>query len=83
MCDKPIPEKCVAFGEVGLGGEIRSVSRVHERVKEAARLGFEKCIVPKNSFRTLSKNEDYGIKIIGADTLAGAFRAIAEKKENK
>ena len=83
LCDKPIPEKCVAFGEVGLGGEIRSVSRVHERVKEAARLGFEKCIVPKNSFRTLSKNEDYGIKIIGADTLAGAFRAIAEKKENK
>lgn len=79
LCDKPVPEKCVVFGEVGLGGEIRAVSRVHERVKEAARLGFERCIVPKNSFRALSKNEDYGIKIVGADTLAGAFKAIAEK----
>ena len=70
---------CVAFGEGGLGADIRSVSRVHERVKEAARLGFEKCIVPKNSFRALSKNEDYGIKIVGADTLAGAFKAISTK----
>ena len=70
------------FGEVGLGGEIRSVSRVRERVKEGARLGFTKCVIPKHSFRELSKAEDYGIKIIGADTLAGAFKAIGAKKED-
>ena len=76
LCDKPIPEKLLVFGEVGLGGEIRSVSRVRERVKEGARLGFEKCIIPKNSFRELSKNDDYGIKIVGANTLSGAFKAV-------
>lgn len=83
LCDKAIPEKVMVFGEVGLGGEIRAVSRVHERIKEGARLGFEKCVIPKNSFSALSKNTDYGIKIIGADTLSGAFRAISEKKEGR
>lgn len=82
LCDKAIPEDLLVFGEVGLGGEIRSVSRVRERVKEGARLGFTKCVIPKHSFRELSKAEDYGIKIIGADTLSGAFKAIGTNKEN-
>ena len=82
LCDKAVPEDLLVFGEVGLGGEIRSVSRVRERVKEGARLGFTKCVIPKHSFRELSKAEDYGIKIIGADTLAGAFKAIGAKKED-
>lgn len=76
LCDKAIPEELLVFGEVGLGGELRSVSRVRERVKEGARLGFTKCVIPKNSFRELSKTDDYGIKIIGADTLSGAFKAV-------
>ena len=79
LCDKAVPEDVLVFGEVGLGGEIRSVSRVRERVKEGARLGFTKCVIPKFSFRELSKTEDYGIKIIGADTLTGAFKAIDKK----
>lgn len=78
LCDKAVPEDLLVFGEVGLGGEIRSVSRVRERVKEGARLGFTKCVIPKHSFRELSKSDDYGIKIIGADTLAGAFKAVAK-----
>lgn len=82
LFDKAIPPDLVVFGEVGLGGEIRSVSHIRERVKEGARLGFTKCVIPKHSFSALSKSEDYGIKIVGADTLAGAFRAIAEKKKN-
>ena len=81
LFDKVIPADLMVFGEVGLGGEIRSVSHIRERVKEGARLGFTKCIIPKHSFSALSKNEDYGIKIIGADTLSGAFKAIAQKKE--
>lgn len=76
LCDKAIPEDLLVFGEVGLGGEIRSVSRVRERVKEGARLGFTKCVIPKHSFRELSKTENYGIKIIGADTIVGAFKAV-------
>lgn len=82
LCDKAVPEDLLVFGEVGLGGEIRSVSRVRERVKEGARLGFTKCVIPKHSFRELSKAEDYGIKIIGADTLSGAFKAIGVNKED-
>lgn len=80
LCDKVIPEKLMVFGEVGLGGEIRAVSHVRERVKEGARLGFEKCIIPKQSFSSLSKSENYGIQIIGVNTLEQAFRAISEKK---
>jgi DNA repair protein RadA/Sms len=80
LCDKIIPEKLVVFGEVGLGGEIRAVSHVRERVKEGARLGFEKCIIPKQSFSSLSKSDNYGIQIIGANTLEQAFRAISTDK---
>lgn len=79
LCDKVIPEKVMVFGEVGLGGEIRAVSHVRERVKEAARLGFEKCIIPKQNFSSLSKSEGYGIQIIGVRTLEQAFRAITDK----
>lgn len=78
LCDKAVPEDLLVFGEVGLGGEIRSVSRVRERVKEGARLGFTKCVIPKHSFRELSKTENYGIKIVGADTLSGAFKAVGQ-----
>lgn len=87
LCDKAIPEDLMVFGEVGLGGEIRSVSRTVERVKEGARLGFTRCIVPRNSLSALSRSENYGIKIIGADTLGGAFRAISasigDKRDGK
>ncbi|HWA14030.1 MAG TPA: DNA repair protein RadA [Burkholderiales bacterium] len=44
---KPLPEKLVAFGEVGLAGEVRPVQRGQERLKEAAKLGFRQAIVPK------------------------------------
>lgn len=83
LCDKVIPEKLMVFGEVGLGGEVRAASHVRERVKEGARLGFERCIIPKQSFSSLSKSENYGIQIIGVRTLEQAFRAINADKENK
>ena len=84
LVDRVIPEKLMVFGEVGLGGEVRAVSHVRERVKEGARLGFEKCIMPKQSFSSLSKTENYGIQIIGVNTLEQAFRAIsAPKKEGE
>lgn len=46
--DKPIDSKLVAIGEVGLTGEIRSVSHMNQRIAEVARLGFRYCIIPKN-----------------------------------
>ncbi len=83
LCDKIIPDKLMVFGEVGLGGEIRAVSHVRERVKEGARLGFERCIIPKQSFSSLSKSENYGIQIIGVRTLEQAFRALNPEKKQQ
>lgn len=51
--DKVIPEDLVAIGEVGLTGEIRSVSQMNARLAEVARLGFKRCIIPKKSSEKL------------------------------
>ena len=56
--NKIFPEDTVIFGEIGLTGEIRSVSQAEKRVKEAFRMGFEKCIVPKGNEDSLRKNLD-------------------------
>ena len=45
--DKPVPADLVAVGEVGLTGELRSVSALNQRLSEIHRLGFKKCLVPK------------------------------------
>ena len=45
--DQPIADDLVAIGEVGLTGEIRSVSHMNQRLGEVARLGFHKCIIPR------------------------------------
>ena len=47
LADRPIPGKVAVFGEVGLAGEVRPAVRGQDRIKEAAKLGFEKLIVPK------------------------------------
>jgi DNA repair protein RadA/Sms len=47
--DTAIANDLVAIGEVGLTGEIRSVSHLNQRLQEVARLGFKKCIIPKNT----------------------------------
>ena len=44
--DKSIPDDLVAIGEIGLTGEIRSVSQINQRLSEVARLGFKQCIIP-------------------------------------
>ena len=51
--DQPIADDLVAIGEVGLTGEIRSVSHLNQRLGEVARLGFKKCIIPKGGAEKL------------------------------
>ena len=51
--DKPIPDDLVAIGEIGLTGEIRSVSHMNQRLAEVARLGFKRCIIPNKSAEKL------------------------------
>ena len=46
--DVPVSDDLVAIGEIGLTGEIRSVSNLNQRLSEVARLGFKKCMIPKS-----------------------------------
>jgi len=53
-CDRPVPEGCVVFGEIGLSGEIRAVGQTDLRLKEAAKLGFTSAILPPRRADRLS-----------------------------
>ena len=68
----------LAFGEIGLAGEIRAVSNCEQRILEAARLGFTRCIVPKHNLRGLSQSVKDKIEIIGVREVRGAFEAVSE-----
>ncbi len=57
LTDSPMPDRAVVFGEIGLSGEIRAVSQMDNRLKEAAKLGFESAIVPKRQARA-GENSD-------------------------
>ena len=73
--DAPIRDDVIAFGEVGLGGEIRSVSSCEQRIKESARLGFKRCIVPYHNYKNLNAKIKDIIEIIPARTIRAAFEA--------
>jgi len=51
--DTPIADDLVAIGEIGLTGEIRSVSHMNQRLSEASRLGFKKCLIPRGGSEKL------------------------------
>ncbi len=72
LMDMPIGEKLVSFGEIGLGGEVRSISNISQRITEAQRLGFEKCIIPKMSLRQIDPKK-YKIGIIAVSNIRQAF----------
>ena len=62
--DRPVDARTVILGEVGLTGEVRAVSQIETRVKEAARLGFNRCIVPKTNIASLGKAAKMEIQTI-------------------
>jgi len=72
--DAVISSDTIAFGEIGLTGEIRAVSNADLRVAEAARMGFKKVLVPQHNMTSLSKRED--IEIVGVRTVCEAFEEI-------
>lgn len=71
MTNRAVDSKTAIFGEVGLGGEIRPVARGQERIREAAKLGFKRLIVPAKNKVT----EIPGVEIVGVDDLRDAVRA--------
>ena len=80
--DTPISDDVVAFGEVGLAGEVRSVSHVEARINEAVRLGFKKCIVPYYSLKNIAQDklDEFkadGVQIFGVRSIRQAFSVLS------
>ncbi len=71
--DRPLPRDMVVFGEVGLSGEIRPVPGGQERLKEAAKHGFRRAIVPRAN---MPKKAPAGMEVIGVEKLTAALAAI-------
>jgi DNA repair protein RadA/Sms len=72
--DIPADSATVLIGEVGLGGELRSVSRLEARLAEVARLGFERAVVPASGIKGVRVPE--GLKTVAAKTLGEGVRAV-------
>ena len=72
--NSPVPEGVVAFGEVGLSGEVRAVSMAEQRVREAQKLGFTTCILPQVCLEKMPKIS--GIRLVGVRSVADAAREL-------
>jgi len=64
--DKPIDGRTVVFGEVGLTGEVRAVSQIDSRIKEATRLGFARCLAPKSGATQSAKSAKIELKTVSS-----------------
>ena len=72
--NKALNPKLVAFGEVGLSGEVRAVSMAKQRVAEAEKLGFEECVVPLVSLEECKKGSK--IRVIGVSSVQDAVDKV-------
>lgn len=70
----PLPYEMITCGELGLSGEIRSVYRINDRLKEAARLGFTKGLIPRLCEKQLTDN--FGLRLKGPSTIAEAITLL-------
>jgi DNA repair protein RadA/Sms len=65
--DKPVKERTVVFGEIGLTGEVRGISQVEPRVHEAQKMGFERCFLPRDNLKNLKRPAS--MDLIGVQTV--------------
>lgn len=73
--DHPLPPDLVALGEVGLSGELRGVGQLEQRLREAAKLGFLRALVPRGP-NTRSSPRVSDLEIIPVSTVRDALRAM-------
>ncbi len=73
VLDKPVQDKMLAMGEVGLGGEIRNVSNINYRLKEAHRMGFTQAIIPKQTYDKILQSDFPSMEIIGVSHISQAI----------
>lgn len=74
--NRSIPSDVVVMGEVGLGGEVRGISRIETRLKEAIHMGFRKCVLPKKNLKGLSPSLADKIQLIGVELVDQAIQEI-------
>ncbi len=72
--DRPVDEKTIVFGEVGLSGEVRAVSLAEQRVNEAVKLGFEACILPQICLDKMKRTDK--IRLIGVRNVREAIAVL-------
>ena len=72
--NRPSDDKLIAFGDIGLSGEVRAVSMAENRVAEAKKLGFTTCIVPMSCLEACKKIKD--IKVVGVSSVQDAMEFI-------
>jgi len=72
--DLPVSSRTVVMGEVGLGGEVRAIAQAEMRAGEAAKLGFDRCIMPKSNVKKMHKVK--GIEIVGVEQVDEALEAL-------
>jgi len=73
LLDKVIPHDTAILGEVGLSAEVRSVSQIASRVNEAQKLGFTRCIVPKNNLKNKNDFKPTNIQLVAVSTVREAL----------
>jgi DNA repair protein RadA/Sms len=76
FCNNTIDPETVVIGEVGLGGEVRSVPRIESRIKEAVQMGFKQCILPKRNLKGISQLYFEKIKLTGIEVVEEAVHAL-------
>ena len=76
--DAVIDSSTIVFGEIGLAGEIRTVNNCEQRIRESQRLGFKKCIIPRQNISKLPKDEFKDIEIIGVRNIREAFECAVD-----
>jgi DNA repair protein RadA/Sms len=73
--DKVIDPQTVVLGEVGLAGEVRAVTQAEQRIAEAEKLGFKRCILPEGNLRRLKKGK---IRLVGVSSVDEAMAHVLE-----
>lgn len=79
--DVPVDQNTVVIGEVGLDGEVRAVSRIEPRIKEAEKLGFKRCIIPRWNKRNL--NREFEIENIGVGEINETINFVLTHKSRE
>jgi DNA repair protein RadA/Sms len=77
--NRPMDPETVVIGEIGLGGEVRSVPRIEARIKEAINMGFKKCLLPKRNLKGISQELFQKITLQGIELVEEAIHDLIHK----